>query len=160
MLEKGEVLITIESDSMFPVLKKGDKVIVCSSDTYKIGDIIVFRPLRREHYISHRVIWKSGKFNYYTKGDNSHMYDERICKERILGKIVGVIEKDSQSQFKLRKQKLLGILSLWEIIILIPFIIFPGVWEKRIKIMRMIHNAYYRLVIMPISKRGREVIKC
>lgn len=160
MLKKGEVLITIESDSMFPVLKKGDKVIVCSSDTYKIGDIIVFRPLCREYYISHRVIWKLGNLNYYTKGDNSHMYDEKIGKARILGKVVGIIEKDNKIEFELRRQKVIGVLSLLEIILLFPLIVLPGVWRKRIKIMRKIHSAYYRLVITTISKIGKKEKKC
>ena len=160
MFEKGKVYITIESDSMFPTLKKGDRVIVCSSDTYKIGDIIVFRPLCREHYISHRVIWKSKKCNYYTKGDNSHMYDEKISKSRILGKIIGVVEKDDKVEYELRKQELIGVISLMEIFLLFPLIVIPGVWGKRIIIMRLIHNIYYKFVFMPITKRGKRKKTC
>ena len=156
ILKKKEILITIESDSMFPILKRGDKVIVCSSDTYSIGDIIVFRPLLREHYISHRIIWVSKKCDYYTKGDNSHMYDEKVDKSRILGKIVGIVGKDEKIEYELNRQKPIGIISLMEIVWLFPLIIIPGVWIKRIKIMRLIHKIYYNLVLRPLAERVRR----
>lgn len=156
MFKYGKIIITIESESMFPLMKKGDRVIVCQSETYKIGDIIVFRPLRREHYLSHRVIWKSVKGKYFTKGDRSHMYDEAIDKERILGKIVEIKEKDDKYTFAIEKQRLIGILSLLEIIILSPLIFFPGTWGNRIKVMQKFHNVYYRAIVMPISNRRRK----
>ena len=151
-----EIILTIESESMFPMIQKGDSVMICQSESYKIGDVIVFRPLRREYYVSHRMIWKSINGRYYTKGDKAHMYDESIVKGRILGKIVAIKEKNRNRFFDLKAQRLLGILSLIEIFILSPLIFFPGTWNKRIKIMAIFHSAYYKLFVKPVAKRRRS----
>lgn len=84
--------ILIQGMSMFPTLKPGEKIFldICSKETLKVNDIVVFR--RGNYFICHRVIkiLKVGKRVYCaTKGDNNMDIDEHLTAlEDIMGKVV------------------------------------------------------------------------
>lgn len=72
------------SDSMYPVLKVDDLVIIKEnkSDSYKKGDIISFRN-KEQAVITHRiikVITKDNKIYYQTKGDNNGTKDIELVE--------------------------------------------------------------------------------
>ncbi len=70
-------LAVIRGNSMHPLLRDGDLVVVIPSHTINLGDIIVFRN-DREEFVIHRVIAKlecNSKTLYVTKGDNNPFID-------------------------------------------------------------------------------------
>lgn len=82
------LLITIESNSMQPVLNKGDMVYVQKENQYNKNDIIAFT-YNNQTYI-HRIIFKTNN-TYRTKGDatqnldlwtleNNHIHGKMIFK--------------------------------------------------------------------------------
>lgn len=77
----------IASDSMNPVLRKGDKVTAVKKDVsdLKVGEVVVFR--QNSKYILHRIV-KIDNFVVVTAGDNLRKYDPPIS----LFDIVGVVE--------------------------------------------------------------------
>lgn len=83
----------IESNSMYPLLKKGDKVVINKTNfsDVKEGEVIAFVPPKLPLVIVHRVseIHKNGKDSYLiTKGDSSVGFDVwKVTKEDYLGKI-------------------------------------------------------------------------
>lgn len=90
--------IVIASNSMYPVIKRGDIVILekTSLEKLKIGDIIEYR--LNGLSIIHRV--KEIKENYkqgttlITKGDNNQSKDAKyVTKDQVHGKIVSIVPK-------------------------------------------------------------------
>lgn len=69
--------------SMSPVLKPGDGIVVnkiAGLDTFKVGDIICFRPENFEYFIIHRII-KITKNGIITRGDNNSENDIYLIDE-------------------------------------------------------------------------------
>lgn len=79
---KGYADIPITGVSMHPTLKQGDIVTVIPSDTYEIGDILIY-PYKDEGLLIHRLIRKDGR--YFCKGDNS-LRTEDLAACDIIGK--------------------------------------------------------------------------
>ena len=79
-------MAAITSQSMWPVLKRGDLVFVrkVALDDLKQGDVVVYRT--EQSFIIHRVI-KKGKGTITTKGDASVEADQPIE----FGSIVGAV---------------------------------------------------------------------
>lgn len=76
-----------QGDSMFPMLKTGDKVIITSSKgPYQKYDVVVYR--RGDHYTMHRIV-KVKKDGYIICGDNRTGFETDIKDENILGKLLG-----------------------------------------------------------------------
>lgn len=68
---------------MSPVLKPGDGVVVeknSSIDTFKVGDIICFRPKGYPHFIIHRIV-KIKSNGIITRGDNNASNDHYLINE-------------------------------------------------------------------------------
>jgi signal peptidase len=91
---KGAPIITyVYSNSMEPLIKVNDAFIVWPSTPYKVGDIIMFRPVVLDApYITHRIIG-IGDNGFITKGDNSPYKDQdskepEVLTDRIVGKVV------------------------------------------------------------------------
>jgi len=85
------VLIEIKSDSMLPVLKTGDVVLLGKADQFDpdslVGQVIAFYDPTRGQIIVHRAIGRSGDC-YITKGDNSDSVDFfQPCWNYILGRV-------------------------------------------------------------------------
>lgn len=88
---QGEILITVQGISMYPVLHENDKVVVVQSESYDIGDVVVFdydEPL----LVIHRILIKTSN-RYICKGDNTFRL-EQIEKNRVLGKVKCIIRND------------------------------------------------------------------
>ncbi len=84
-----QIRLRVISDSMAPLLKIGDTVIVVpiSPAALRRGDVIVV--WRNEEFITHRLVtWRHGL--WFTKGDRFHYLDPPIKKEAVLGKVIAV----------------------------------------------------------------------
>ncbi|MDF2538613.1 MAG: hypothetical protein K0S76_1634 [Herbinix sp.] len=87
------LLTYVYSDSMEPLIKVNDAFLVWPSGEYKVGDIIMFRPVvLQAPYITHRII-AIGENGFITKGDNSPYMDQEsgepeVIAERIAGKVL------------------------------------------------------------------------
>jgi len=86
-LVDGEITkLRVTGDSMYPLIRKGDIVLVriLSPDKLSLGDIVVFR--RGGEYVTHRFLEDDG-MTILTKGDNSVFPDARIDKEAVFGEV-------------------------------------------------------------------------
>ena len=82
-------VLEIKSDSMSPVLKTGDYVLVDGRDYPEIGDIIAFYDSSSGDIVVHRIVDESGNC-FITKGDNSLMEDFfNPCPSYVLGIVRG-----------------------------------------------------------------------
>jgi len=74
----GQITLAIvKGNSMYPLLRDGDLVIVVPSKSIDLGDIIIYRN-DREEFVIHRVIAILHCGNnplYITKGDNNYFID-------------------------------------------------------------------------------------
>lgn len=81
------------SDSMRPVIGKGDLLLVRESDTYDVGDIVVFHTgySGQASCVTHRIAARvSGGF--HTKGDANGQADfQTVTRKMIAGKVTGTI---------------------------------------------------------------------
>ena len=84
--ERGSLRITVSGISMYPILIEGDEVIISSSESINIGDIIVF--LHYGSLLIHRVLEQHEK-GFLCKGDNA--FDvEKIVFSQVLGKVISI----------------------------------------------------------------------
>ncbi len=94
--ENQKIIAQATSNSMTPVIKKGDKVTIrkVRYTDVEVKDIIAFYIADRKNIIVHRVVQKINekKENYLvTKGDNNRVEDPWIVTEKnFLGKIIKV----------------------------------------------------------------------
>ena len=70
-------VVAVFSESMVPVLQKGDMVFVYNDGTYDVGDIVVYHTQYRPYPIIHRIIEIQGE-NIRTKGDHNSIADPWI----------------------------------------------------------------------------------
>lgn len=96
----GSIEIEAQGSSMFPVIKNGDKIIVCAEiDSIKENDIIVFFDSNSSGNISlvaHRVIRIVDDKFVITKGDNNRVADRPIRKKCVIGKVISIISEDDR----------------------------------------------------------------
>lgn len=89
------VLTYVYSNSMEPLIKVNDVFFVWPAKEFKVGDIIMYRPVTlKAPFITHRII-TVGNNGYITKGDNSPYKDQdsgepEVLTDRIIGKVVTV----------------------------------------------------------------------
>lgn len=84
--------ITVKGNSMFPLIKSGEKVRLVEKKDYRIGDIVVFYYSETEKLVVHRVVLKYGG-NLYCKGDNSFAL-EKISESDIIGCVTHIKKGD------------------------------------------------------------------
>lgn len=96
--ENAEIKTEVSSNSMIPVFKKRDKIIIKKIDFTHIhtGDIIAFSISEPPFFIVHRVskVLNDSNFEKYflTQGDLKREEDPWIVtKYNFLGKVVGII---------------------------------------------------------------------
>jgi signal peptidase I len=105
--------ITKEEFHSFPFsngFKKGDLPIVQGSDSYKVGDIIVFAVPGQPAPIIHRIVKINEDGTFQTKGDHNsgqNPYELSIAKNQIKGKVIFIIPK--LGYFKVLLSELVGI---------------------------------------------------
>jgi len=89
--------ITKEDFMKFPFnrgLDVGDVAVVAGSETYSVGDIIVFSPKGVKYPIIHRIVAMNEDGSFQTKGDHNFAqlpYEYKVEKNQIHGKVVFVI---------------------------------------------------------------------
>ncbi len=88
----GVTILQVSSNSMVPVFKKGDFIIIKKQQTYNIGDIITYQVIdgNNKYYVTHRIIEKyENESTYITKGDANNREDEnKIYENEIRGKVI------------------------------------------------------------------------
>lgn len=83
LAKTGQLKITIEGNSMLPVLKNGDIINVSKITTFVPGTVILF--VFRNQLVVHRLIKIEGNV-LYCKGDNSFVI-EKIDRESVIGEV-------------------------------------------------------------------------
>jgi signal peptidase len=84
-------LMTVESGSMTPAIRKGDAVVLrpVASSNLKVGDVVSYRsPADQSVIITHRIVevektWKQ----VITKGDNVSRNDKPLPMSEIIGRV-------------------------------------------------------------------------
>lgn len=79
--------IHVTGTSMNPILYENDIISIMKSDTYEIGDILVFVYKNNELLVHRLLDIQKGK--YFCKGDNSFRLED-ITKEQIIGKVINL----------------------------------------------------------------------
>ena len=91
----GELYFTNVGYSMYPLIKEREDILhIVQSNTYKKGDIILFKS-KEEHYVLHRIL-KIKKDKIVTAGDYNYFKDQPITKEQILGLLISIKKKDGK----------------------------------------------------------------
>ena len=91
----GELIFTNVGYSMYPLIKQREDVLrIVKSDTYKKGDIVLYKS-EIDHYVLHRVL-KIKKDKIILAGDYNYWKDKPIVKEQVLGKLISIKKKDGQ----------------------------------------------------------------
>ena len=87
LTEQGQLRLRVTSNSMAPILRLGDHVIVRSitPESLQRGDILVTR--RTDGFLAHRLIAVDGR-GWTTKGDRNRQADAPIPSEAIIGWVV------------------------------------------------------------------------
>lgn len=82
-------MAAITSGSMWPVLKKGDLVVIrgITKDQLAVGDIIVFKNPENHTLTIHRIV-KMDTATLTTKGDANFREDQPVPYENVVGKTV------------------------------------------------------------------------
>jgi signal peptidase I len=89
LIEHGRCPSRVISNSMYPVIKRGDRVLVESarSDKVRFGDIIVFK--KNGKLLTHRALGKrelNGQYHLLEKGDANLVYTF-IPAHRVIGRV-------------------------------------------------------------------------
>ena len=91
----GELYFTNVGYSMYPLIKEREDILhIVQSNTYKKGDIILFKS-KEDHYVLHRIL-KIKKDKFITAGDYNYFKDQPITKEQILGLLISIKKKDGK----------------------------------------------------------------
>ena len=91
----NELFFTNVGYSMYPLIKEREDILhIVQSNTYKKGDIILFKS-KEEHYVLHRIL-KIKKDKFITAGDYNYFKDQPISKEQILGLLISIKKKDGK----------------------------------------------------------------
>lgn len=81
-------IVSVVSDSMEPVLHRGDLLFVVNEPALEVGDIVIYRRADSGFTIVHRIIEIKENNIYIIKGDNNPGPDPPVKREQILGKVV------------------------------------------------------------------------
>ena len=112
-----QIRLRVISDSMAPLLKVGDTVIVVpnSPAALRRGDVIVV--WRNEEFITHRLVARRHD-HCYTKGDRFRYLDPPVDNEAVLGKVIAVQRGDFVVNFCgprwMLTNRIEGVLNWWE----------------------------------------------
>lgn len=93
-------ILIVKSNSMYPVLKKNDFVVICKNKSYSKNDIVTY--ISADNcLITHRIIEKQND-NYITKGDNNNIEDDKIVTiQDIKGKVFLIIDSKKKIIFSI-----------------------------------------------------------
>ena len=81
-------IVSVVSESMEPVLHRGDLVFVIKPENLQVGNIVIYQKENSQFTIIHRIIEKK-EDGYITKGDNNPAPDAgTIRPQQISGKVI------------------------------------------------------------------------
>ena len=80
---RGRADITVTGYSMNPLIHEGDTVTLVTSDSYEVGDVLVFS-YYPDRLTVHRLLKKDGM--YHCKGDNTFRL-ESVTADKVLGRV-------------------------------------------------------------------------
>ena len=91
----GELYFTNVGYSMYPLIKEREDILhIVQSNTYKKGDVILFKS-KEDHYVLHRIL-KIKKDKIITAGDYNYFKDQPITIDQILGLLISIKKKDGK----------------------------------------------------------------
>ena len=95
-LQQGQaVWVTVKGDSMRPLIRFGDQILIEPIDSPRLGDIVTFYDTST--FCTHRVIGtvnRAGRLLCYTKGDFCGQWDLPVPVESIIGKVTAIQKSD------------------------------------------------------------------
>ncbi len=81
-------IVSVVSDSMEPILHRGDLLFVTGAGDFQVNDIVIYQRSDVQYTIVHRII-EVQEDGYIIKGDNNPVPDSGIVKkEQIIGKVL------------------------------------------------------------------------
>ena len=91
-LNSSYPVAAVSSNSMRPVLKKGDLIFVkgVEKEDIRVGDIVIYRV--GENFIVHRVV-KLEEGQLVTKGDANAIEDTPVSYDQVVGRLAKIGEK-------------------------------------------------------------------
>ena len=90
-----ELYFTNVGYSMYPLIREREDILhIVQSNTYKKGDIILFKS-KEDHYVLHRIL-KIKKDKFITAGDYNYFKDQPITIDQILGLLISIKKKDGK----------------------------------------------------------------
>jgi signal peptidase I len=81
-------IVSVVSESMEPILHRGDLLFVTGADDFQVNDIVIYQRSEVQYTIVHRII-EVQEDGYVIKGDNNPVPDAGVVKqEQIVGKVL------------------------------------------------------------------------
>jgi signal peptidase len=81
---KAEIY-NVVTGSMEDHIHVGDYILIYRKNDYQIGDVVTFK--EKDSMITHRIIREENGY-FITKGDANNTEDEKISKDKIVGKAI------------------------------------------------------------------------
>ena len=118
----------VQSGSMEPSIKTGSVVVVKSSDTYNVGDVITFGPrTKTKSPTTHRIVEVKEDGNFVTRGDANNAEDMRTTSRfEVIGRVLFSVPYVGYAVAAAQKPWGFGL------IIVLPAVII--IWEEAQKI--------------------------
>jgi len=102
--------IAITGNSMLPLLRDGDHVLVAHDDAHiQVGDVIVF--WQSKQLIVHRIIHierMPTQLGFLTKGDNAVFCDPLVRADQVIGRVLAVRRDQQEISLDTRGWRALG----------------------------------------------------
>lgn len=112
---------SVETGSMEPNLPAGSFIVLRSSDSYDVGDIVTYSDYKGK-LITHRIVEKNGS-SVIAKGDSNSLPDATFSEDAIIGVVVAHVPEMGRYIDILRSPLVIMVLialfilcMLWEII--------------------------------------------
>ena len=88
--EQGKLVYTNEGDSMFPIIRARDLLIIeAVREPLKVGDVPLYKRDSGQ-YVLHRIV-AIKKSKYSMKGDNRAFIEKGITDKHIIGVLTGIV---------------------------------------------------------------------
>lgn len=88
--EQGKLVYTSEGDSMFPIIRPRDLLIIeAVRDPLRVGDVPLYKRDSGQ-YVLHRIV-EIQKGKYAMKGDNRTFVEKGITDKHIIGVLTGIV---------------------------------------------------------------------
>ena len=88
--EQGRLVYTNEGDSMFPIIRARDLLIIeAVREPLKIGDVPLYKRDSGQ-YVLHRIV-AAKKGRYAMKGDNRTFVEKGVTERQIIGVLTGIV---------------------------------------------------------------------